>query len=270
VTIVDNRYVMAETLSEAWLDAVCALDDTKGRKAVHLIVRIADPGTEVPEIRDAAQWLIDDVNSGHDEVDHLPDIETTRNTIFPAAWAERHPGAEALSAYYRSRYNLLRGFPQNKLGTYFGRIVAYPRGEEEPGDQLVETIRKLKKEFAAPSKEKPRGGSHKSSRYEINIYSEACDKVSMGFPCLAHLSVHVHEGALHMQGIYRNEWLVARAYGNYLGLAELQRYIAAESGQEVGELMVTVGHVELDTTHARATKLKRRLGIEPELSQFGS
>jgi thymidylate synthase len=58
----------------------------------------------------------------------------------------------------------------------------------------------------------------------------------------------MHERKLHMQAIYRNEFLVGRGYGNYLGLGELQAYIAAQAGLQVGELLMTLGHVELDST----------------------
>ena len=65
----------------------------------------------------------------------MPDVETTRNTIFPAAWARRTDGPEELAAYYRERYTKdgLLGFNDNNRGTYFGRIVAYPRGKGHPG-----------------------------------------------------------------------------------------------------------------------------------------
>lgn len=49
-----------------------------------------------------------------------------------------------------------------------------------------------------------------------------------------------------MHAVYRNESLVARAYGNYLGLGELQAYMANQVGVQVGELLMTIGHVELD------------------------
>ncbi len=49
-----------------------------------------------------------------------------------------------------------------------------------------------------------------------------------------------------LQAIYRNELLVARGYGNYLGLAQLQCYLAEQTGVEPGELLMTIGHVELD------------------------
>lgn len=239
MTVIDDRYIVATNLSEGWLDAVRVIERTPKYKTVHLLIRILDPVAEDSAIRAAAQGLIDDYNATHRR--EMPDIETTRNTIFPAAWAKRHPDPEDLAAYYRERYTKdgLLGFNNNSRGTYFGRIVAYPRGQdEEPADQLSDTVRKLRDERAY------RGG--KSSRYEINIYSERKDRNPLSFPCLAHLSVHLHDGHLHLQAVYRNESLVARAYGNYLGLGELQAYMADRVGVQVGELLMTIGHVELD------------------------
>jgi thymidylate synthase len=241
MTILNDRFIVCNNLSDGWLDAVRVVNSVPSRKLVHLLVRILDPMVESVDIRGHAQWLIDEWNSTHAERRHLYDVESTRNTIFPAVWANRNPEPEDLAAYYRDRYTKdgLLGFSNNSRGTYFGRIVAYPRGAgQEPGDQLSSTVRKLRNEI--------RSGRPKSSRYEINIYCEQVDTSPMSFPCLAHLSVHLHERKLHMQAIYRNEYLVGRAYGNYLGLAELQRYMARASGVEVGELMVTIGHVELD------------------------
>jgi thymidylate synthase len=249
MALVDDRYILASSLSEAWLDAVRAVLPLTSRKEVHLLVRITDPSAEIDVVREGAQSLIDQANAKLVDNKQLPGIETTRNTIFPAGWARRRPEPAELAAYYRERYTKegLLGFPGNEQGTYFGRIVAYPRGEDqEPGDQLTETVRKLRAET------KTRGP--KSSRYEINIYNEARDKKPMSFPCLAHLSVHLHERKLYMQAIYRNEYLVARGYGNFLGLAELQRYIAQAANVGIGELLVTIGHAELDATTKKATK----------------
>lgn len=241
MTIIDDRYAVAANISEGWLDAVRLVEATSNYKAVHVLIRILDPTTEDDTIRHAAQKLIDDYNASHTRAE-LPDIETTRNTIFPASWAGRHPEPEDLARYYRERYTKegIRGFANNARGTYFGRIVAYPRGNgDDPADQLTDTVRKLRDELAHPGA--------KSSRYEINIYNERKDRNPLSFPCLAHLSVHLHEGRLHMQAVYRNESLVARAYGNYLGLGQLQDYMAQQAGADIGELLMTVGHVELDS-----------------------
>jgi thymidylate synthase len=250
MALLDDRYVVGESISQAWVDAVRAINAVPGRKVVHLIVRILDPTMEVPEIRRHAQALIDKHNRGRPSNEHYYDIETTRNTIFPAAWARRNPEPRDLAAYYRERYikDGLKGFCHNERGTYFGRIVAYPRGkEEEPGDQLTDTVRKLRSELAG------RGGS-KSSRYEINIYNEKLDRSPMSFPCMAHLSLHLHDRRLHLQAVYRNEAMISRAYGNYLGVAELQRHISAAVRVQLGELIVIAGHAELEAGNQRAVR----------------
>jgi thymidylate synthase len=256
IEICGDRYAEAGNLSEGWLGAVRCMDRIKGKKAVHLLVRIADPTREDPEIRAAAQGLIDERNRvARSAKDELYDIETTRNTIFPAAWARRNPKPSDLAAYYNERYESLRGFKHNDRGTYFGRVVAYP-GPDGSIDQLTDTVRKLKAELDTS---KSGRASNKSSRYEINIYNAACDRNPMSFPCLAHISVHLHDRRLHMQAVYRNEYLIGRAYGNYLGLAELQQYMAVAAGIKPGELLMTINHAELDST---------KRDLKPLLDQF--
>jgi thymidylate synthase len=256
----DPRSVLAADLSSGWLGAVGFLVEQPDKKAVHLLVRILDPTHEDSAVQQAVQELIDERNRGRSEKRRLPDIETTRNTIFPASWAARYPEPGDLATHYRERYTKdgLRGFPANRDGTYFGRIVSYPRSDadtvEESADQLTETVRKLRVELAT--------GQAKSSRYEINIYNERHDRSPMSFPCLAHVSVHLHEHALHMQAIYRNEYLLERGYGNFLGLAELQQYIAAAVDLPVGELLMTIGHAELDAPKTSIRTLVSRFAPE--------
>lgn len=46
--------------------------------------------------------------------------------------------------------------------------------------------------------------------------------------------------------MYRNQYYVARAYGNLLGLSRLQAFIAGELGLGVGELVCHATHAHLD------------------------
>lgn len=246
LTLIGDRMIEANSVSEAWLDAVELLARPGTSKAVHLVARIRQPTLEIEAIRHEADKLVASKPK-------LWPIDTTRNTLFPASWARRHPEPADLAAYYRSRYfapDGLMSYRNNERGTYFGRIVAYPRGQGPPGDQLTDTVRKLRDEVA---------GSNKSSRYEINIYCESIDRNPISFPCLAHVSVHMHDAALHMQAVYRNEFLVARAYGNFLGLGQLQQYIATAAGLDLGELLMTINHVELDETKTSARAMLTRL-----------
>jgi thymidylate synthase len=145
-----------------------------------------------------------------------------------------------LSNHSRALYpRIQRSTRKNADGTYFGRITAYPRAKNEPPyDQLSNTVDKLRQQ---------RGGRSLSSQYEISIWRPGDLARGMGFPCLAHLSLHREDGRLHMTAYYRNQYLVERAYGNYLGLSGLQRYLATATELVLGELVVVAGHAEIDT-----------------------
>jgi hypothetical protein len=210
-------------------------------KAVHFGVRIAEPaGPEDAGIRAIADELL--------ALEGLQQIKSIRNTIFPAAWAERFAEPADLAQHYRDKYPIIRRFPKNRDGTYFGRLVAYPMSldyAEEPFDQLTDVIGKLRQESTIGA------GSTRarnlSSRYEINIWKPSDLPTGMGFPCMAHMSLHLVDGSLHMLAQYRNQYLIERGYGNYLGLAQLQRYIATAAGLSSGELMILASHAKLDT-----------------------
>lgn len=86
MTALDDHYAIAANLSDGWLDAVRMLDTTSNYKAIHLVIRILNPIAEDAAIRTAAQALIDEHNAARADRPNQqkPDIDTTRNTIFPA------------------------------------------------------------------------------------------------------------------------------------------------------------------------------------------
>jgi thymidylate synthase len=200
-------------------------------RTTNLVVRIADPSVEIPELRALADGLATAAG--------LQQVKTVASTLFPAAWARRYPEPSVLSSHYRTLYpRIQRATRKNRDGTYFGRITAYPRADNEaPFDQLTNTVTKLRQ---------TRGGRSLSSQYEISIWRPGDLPQGMGFPCLAHLSLHREDGRLHLTAYYRNQYLIERAYGNYLGLAGLQRYIATATKLALGELVVIAGHAEID------------------------
>lgn len=236
--------IESKDVSTAWISALKALVDrkpSKGRRtATHFIVRIEDPTSETTSIRRLADELLV-------EQKRQP-IDTVRNTIFPAAWAQRYDEPSELAAYYREKLPILKRAKKNRLGLYFERIVAFPASATgETVDQLTTTVQKLRQELATDSP--------KSSRYELNIYDTQLDRrKTMDFPCLSFLSFH-YDGSLHLSAQYRNQQIVERGYGNYLGLGQLLGYVAQAVGVRVGELLVVAGHAELDCGLRRAEAL---------------
>lgn len=169
----------------------------------------------------------------------LQSVVTVANTIFPLAIAEGCSDVVALGERYRAVYPRLRMFSRNAYGTYFGRLVAYPVNGGTK-DQLVHTVEKLRTEGAS---------THRSSRYECCVYHPETDSSrAMGFPCLSSCAFHLdpHARRVHLLATYRNQHLVERGLGNYIGLARLRDYTASEVGLASGELMIVAGHARVD------------------------
>lgn len=221
---------------------VQAVLDAKDQHVNHLLIRATDPLPEVGEIRTAADALLADLK--------LQGVDTVRNTIFPYETAIDVASPEALREEYLEMYPDLRRLGSER-GTYFGRIVAYPRADGTEGNQLLETLRKL---TAA------RKGTRWTSTYEVNIYNEQKDaKITRSFPCMSHLAYHVDGDRLDCLATYRSHDLIDKAYGNYLGLAQLQEYLAAQSGFAPGELAVLAGRAFITTAKRHNPRL-RKLG----------
>lgn len=261
-----QRVIEGSNLSDAWIQACRELTRHPGNNAAHLIVRIGDPsdeGTSRPSIDQKLREL------------GWQSTQTVANTIFPSGLAIKYPKPADLAAHYRDDLlpRLKRLSPsKNGHGTYFERLVAYPRSSGATIDQLTRTVEKLLIERATPTP--------LSSRYEIAFQTgddllepedvgqdEApfiqCDVASltyspaqgdesrrMGFPCLSLASFHLDGDRLHLTAHYRNQHLLERGYGNYLGLGRLLSYVAAASELVPGELLVVAGHALLERTRA--------------------
>lgn len=242
--IVADRVIDAANVSLAWADAAVALLDIGPPfRAVNLSIRIADPRVEDESLRSWAEDLAERLE--------LQDPAEVANTIFPAEWAEDLPDPEKLSLDYREHYPLLKSLGAQQ-GTYFGRLVAFPAAAGgETIDQLTATTTKLREL-------KSRGRLYKSA-YELNIYDVARDaRKTRGFPCLAHLGLHVgSDERLNASALYRSHDVLAKGYGNYLGLGGLLAYIAQAAELECGELQVTAGGAFLEPTRARQLAARR-------------
>lgn len=228
-----ERYVERPSLSEAWLGAAAVLLGEPRHEANHLFVRITDPLAEDDSIR----ARVDEIA----QADGRQSVEEVRNTIFPAALAEDFPEPADLVAEYLEDYDVLRrlGSPQ---GTYFGRIGRFPHPDGTATPQLEVIVEKLRE---------ARSTKLWRAVYQVNIFAEHKDQFKKRnfFPCMAHLAFQVRpddpEPRLDCLALYRYQDLILKGYGNYLGIAGLQSYVAAATGFAVGELSVIAGHAEL-------------------------
>ena len=111
-------------------------------------------------------------------------------------------------------------------------------GSDKPLNQLDSVIYKLR--------ESKSGRLQYRSIYEVSIYRPENDRKNrMGFPCLSHLSFKLYNGQLHLTAVYRNQFYIERAYGNFVGLGRLMEFIAKESEITMGRLTCIATHAEL-------------------------
>jgi thymidylate synthase len=266
--------VNAENVSRAWIETCRAVSAAPDRRVFHHVTRIADPTTEEAAIRSSVESIL--------EENGLDPVDTVANTIFPDSMARASSGPAELSERYRSIYPRIRRFPGNQSGTYFGRMVAYPHRDDQELDQLARLLEKFKTERSTPGP--------MSARYEVSLDDPAADAAAeeadelnseehhdvlsaplsivvpsnnnarMRFPCLSMCSFQLDGEYLHMVAHYRSQYIIQRAYGNYLGLGRLLSYIAQESGLKTGELMVIAGYAQIDSSgRRRLDRLMREL-----------
>jgi thymidylate synthase len=244
-----SRTVEVDDLSAGWVGACATLLAARGHEVNHLVVRMEEPLPENAAVRTAVDELL--AAAGHQDV-----IEV-RNTIFPAELAADYPEASDLVREYMDDYEFIKrlGSPQ---GTYFGRICAYPHPDNSKTPQLVKLVAKLREAHAGP---------RWRARYQVNVYAEHKDdnKKRNFFPCMAHLAFQLGGEAtprdrLDCVSLYRFQDMTLKGYGNFLGLAELQHYVAAATGFRPGELTVIAGHAALTLDGTSRRRLQAIIG----------
>ena len=239
--------IFRRTLSEAWIDTFGAVLDAGGSAVNAITSWHADD--EVPAVRE----VLDDFLASRPESprrwSRWP-IVTVANTIFAAELYDEETGTNALEEF-SDLY--LEGFEFASLaspgGEYCHRMVAWPGPKGEPINQLLEVASKLRR-YADPDLSYGYG-----STYEVAIEDPVLDLRTQlpgrngdpyGFPCLSHISLTAQDGTVHLTALYRNQHLVKKAYGNYLGLARLGRALCHHTGLELGTVTVVATHADAE------------------------
>ncbi|MBD8591213.1 hypothetical protein IFT92_26095 [Peribacillus simplex] len=199
-------------------------------EAYNLIVEIENPIFEDQEVKSGLDTIL--LQNSQQRV------ETVANTIFPIG-LYREDDREKLYDRFNEIYPRLRQISSNQSGTYFGRLVAWNFEMGECFNQVEKTIEKLIKAK----------GSSRTIRvmYEMSIYDPKKDQTTMmGFPCMSFISIKIRDDKLDLTSIYRNQHFVTKAYGNYLGLGRLLKFITDNTGFSVGKVTCIATHAQLE------------------------
>jgi hypothetical protein len=220
--------VVEQNLSVAWIRAFTALASPGVKALAPLVVSVTGFHRGQPEetlgIRSLLDQALADADrrmTGRDDVKRRNPLTCrgVANTIFPGSlWS---PGTDRQFLY--SRYSAMlsrlkrKGSPR---GLYFERLIDYGRGPQN-GNQLEHIINAY------------RSGLRRASAFQATICDPERDsnrQPRLGFPCLQQIAVHPDGDTLSITGFYGTQYVFERAYGNFLGLCWLGRFLALEMG----------------------------------------
>jgi len=239
-------------LVDAWISSVEKLLEERSASLFNLVVGIQDPVT-LTESDQMACFAVDKFLKAKKS---LPLI-TVANTIFPGGFY-RDQGAEGVYEEFPKSYEITK----EGWGTYAGRLFTKVQMKDERTSRIERIIRKLKtntSESAVRMRASYEGDLlDTSTTEEISIYCAESDaNLGIGQPCLVHLSFKLHrDDTVSLTAMYRAQYYVAKALGNFVGLGQLLAFVANETGLKPGFLVchATMAELDLKNNRARWTK----------------
>lgn len=95
---------------------------------------------------------------------------------------------------------------------------------------------------------------------QIAIFDPSRDHsaaAQLGFPCLQHVTFAPSDQGLCVNAFYAAQYMVERAYGNYLGLCRLGQFVAHEMELPLVRLTCFTGIAECEAAKARLVPVFR-------------
>lgn len=236
------------TRAEAWLDAISQIDPKNdGGRAYNVVVEIEQPSLATAQSREAERL----VDSALVACGKQPLI-TVAETIFPMT-EYRQGGMQKVYEYPEAIYPNIKA--ENPWGTYALRLVAERVDSDgDPYRPLETMINKMRRQlWGEPAKTAQR----KRCFYELDVGMPAAElklydpdddaEATVRTQCLSHLSFKFGKtNSLYLTAMYRSQYFVEKALGNYRGLAALQAAVANELKIEVGPLVVHATYANYD------------------------
>ncbi len=235
----DEPTVIADTdLSRAWARIFLRIVDGRGSEISPLVLSLTGFDgqgqlTETAPVRDALDQVL--------KQKHKISVEDVAYTIFPERlWQIAGRDRSRLFELYKGVYPRYVAMNRraNGRGLYFERLTMFGDGVPCGGNQLEWIL----------SQYNSRSGI-RDSMFQATIFDPARDHIAnarVGFPCLQHISFVPTGDGLVMNAFYATQYIFDKAYGNYLGLAQLGAFMAREMQMRLARLNVTVGVAKLD------------------------
>ncbi len=209
----------SDNLSIAWTEVLLKMMTPSNNELTPAVIKIRDfQNGKVVEDKFIRTILDDELKK-----EGKKSCSEVSHTIFPESlW---NPSLEDDGDHLFSRFNRIwprvrKAKSANRSGTYFRRMTSYrPQEGDEPINQLKHVIDTFKNH-----------GNHRRSALLVSIFDPALDHSHariLGFPCLQQVSfAKTDSGGLCVTGSYALQYQFEKAYGNYLGLCNLGKFMA--------------------------------------------
>lgn len=227
-----SPFIIEDTnLSNAWHTALERTVNSSGIEISPLIITLTE-FNESSKIRD--------ILDSHLTNSNLPSIQTVSETIFPESLYQLvdWDRSALYNQYLKNLPRIKKIDSSNAKGTYFERLIAY-EGSNNKINQIEIIISSLENKTIK-----------RRSKLQAAIFDPAKDhtnKPFQGFPCLQHVTFYQSKkGGLVLNSFYAIQYLYRRAYGNWLGLINLGKFVANEVGVEFERFNCFIGVEHLD------------------------
>jgi len=229
-----EQYVVDDNLSQVWYRAVRNILAYPGKESVPFTAAITGFHPDGQPYQDAAIAMVLD---NYLLQTKRQTVEAVANTIFPwSLWNRAESRAHLFERYRQILPRLQKASSKNHKGLYFQRMITGGSANRE--NQL---------DFALNVYQKRKGV--RRSTLQIGIFQPAIDHsgaAQMGFPCLQHVTFTPTKKGLHVNAMYASQYLIERAYGNYLGLCRLGAFLAHELDMPLVQVTCLTGVLQME------------------------
>jgi hypothetical protein len=229
-----EQWIESDNISVAWSRAIKLSLKSKHNEVLPLAVSLVgfDRSGKIREDASLRTEL-----DRYLKASELQAVNSVANTIFPSSlWNPKGTRGELFARYLKLLPRIRRASPKNRRGVYFERMLTGgPKGKENQLDFAIGTYRE-------------RVGVRRSM-LQVGIFNPSLDhsrSALLGFPCLQHVTFAPTDAGLCVNALYANQYLVERAYGNYLGLCELGRFVAHELNTPLTRVTCFAGIAEFE------------------------
>jgi hypothetical protein len=232
-------------LSNAWCEILNHVTTSSGYEIAPLVLTL----TEFDESKVVREKL-----NAHLAAEKFDSIETVSETIFPNS-LYHISNSDKNKLYELYLTNVLPRIKKidksNSRGTYFERLIAY---EDSANNRTINQLDIIINSLLDTS-------NNRRSKLQASIFDPTKDHLNgpyQKFPCLQHTTFYKSEtGGLILNSFYAIQYLYQRAYGNWLGLINLGKFVAKEANMEFERFNCFVGVEKLD--HLKKNQAKKLL-----------